>query len=89
MVDTSLSDSERDERVDVTLKSDAFTYDKTNDTFTISLSNVEIVRQNDITGKLTIKVNARQINAGTSGRAEDEMDDQYVDSVLSEILDNY
>ena len=88
MVDPTLSELDRD-RVDVTLRSDAFTYDKDNDTFTISLSNVEIVRQNDITGKLTIKVKAQQINADTSGRPEDEMDDQYVDSVLDEILDNY
>lgn len=75
--------------MDVALKSDAFTYDKVNDTFTISLSNVEIVRQNDITGKLTIKMKAYQVNREKSGRAEDEMDDQYIGDMLDEILNNY
>merc|ERR1712228_339104 len=66
------------DRIDVTLRSDAFTYDKEHNTFTISLSNVEIVRLNEVTGKLTIKMKAHQINRDKSGRAEAEMDDDYV-----------
>jgi len=89
MVDPASDDLTDRDRVNVTLRSDAFTYDKEHDTFTISLSNVEIVRQNDILGKLTIKVNANQINRTTSSRPEDEMDDQYVGDALDEILQNY
>merc|ERR1719195_1256191 len=77
------------DRIDVTLRSDAFTYDKEHNTFTISLSNVEIVRLNEITGRLTIKMKAHQVNARTSGRPEDEMDDKFVGNALEEILDNY
>jgi len=89
MAHEELDDITSADRVDVAVKSDAFTYDKENDTFTISLSNVEIVRQNDITGKLTIKLKAYQINREKSGRAEDDMDDKYVGDMLDEILDNY
>jgi len=89
MTDRVLDDLSDRDRVNVTLRSDAFTYDQEHDTFTISLSNVEIVRQNDILGKLTIKVNANQINRETSSRPEDEMDDQYVGNALDEILQDY
>jgi len=89
MSERVLDDIPDRDRVNVTLRSDAFTYDQEHDTFTISLSNVEIVRQNDILGKLTIKVSAQQINRETSSRPEDEMDDQYVGDALDEILQNY
>merc|ERR1712012_802952 len=86
MADPALDEVKSDDRVDVAVRSDAFTYDKENDTFTVSLSNVEIVRQNDITGKLTIKMKAYQINRDKSGKPEDEMDDKYVGDMLDEIL---
>jgi len=90
MVDGEPVDEEADrKRVDVALRAEAFTFDKDTDSFTISLSNVEIVRQNERTGRLTIKVRADRVNAQKSGTPEDEMDDQYVGSVLEEILGNY
>ena len=87
MVDPVLEEYENERRIDVALRSDAFTYNAHNDTYTISLSNVEIIRQNELTGKLTIKLRSQQVNQEKSAPADDYLEEHYVDTELQKILD--
>merc|ERR1719295_1440855 len=75
MVDPVLEEYENERRIDVALRSDAFTYNAHNDTYTISLSNVEIIRQNELTGKLTIKLRSQQVNQEKSAPADDYLEE--------------
>merc|ERR1711971_868848 len=66
--------------VEVSLSSESFVFDEESQTFTVSLSQCELVSH--FSGRLTFKIKAARVNQGKSGTPEKAMDDQYIEDSL-------
>jgi len=73
------------ERKTISLSADAFVYNENTNSYTISLSSARLMRSDFIKGMITFEISGKRVDKDKSDKAEKQMDDKYIDSVLDEI----
>ena len=76
------------DRKTICLSADSFVYNENTNTYTVSLSTARLMRSDFIKGLVTFEINGKRIDKDKSDKADKQMDDKYIDSVLDEIERN-
>ena len=75
-------EEKKEPKIQVSLNADAFTYNEATKKYSISLSNVRVIKSDFYGNSVTIEIDEKLINKEKSDNA---VDDKYIEQVLDEI----